>query len=122
MAYVTPTDADLTTRYPAFAAVDEDTIDYWLAEAASLCAGWSDDTRARGEMAHAAHRMAELGLGGQAGQVPAGVTGFRSGDFAAQVSDSVAARTGYEATVYGREFRQLQRRNFAGPRLAGFCP
>lgn len=116
MAYTAPTAATLKARYPAFASVADATVDYWLAEAAEDCAGWPDSLRARGEMALAAHRMAELGI--VAGTVPAGVTSFKSGTFSATVSDGVASRTGYDATVYGREFRQLARSVFGGPRLA----
>lgn len=116
MAYTAPTSATLKARYPAFASVADATVDYWLAEAAEDCAGWSDSIRARGEMALAAHRMAELGI--VTGAVPAGVTSFKSGSFSATVSDGVASRTGYDATVYGREFLQLARALFGGPRLA----
>ena len=103
-------------RYPAFASVADATVDYWLSEAAEDCASWSESLRARGEMALAAHRMAEIGI--VTGAVPAGVTSFRSGTFSATVSDGVASRTGYESTVYGREFAQLARNLFGGPRLA----
>lgn len=116
MAYTAPTAATLKARYPAFTAVADETIDYWLAEAAEDCASWPDSLRARGEMALAAHRMAELGI--ITGAVPAGVTSFKSGTFSATVSDGFASRTGYDATVYGREFRQLARNLFGGPRLA----
>lgn len=116
MAYTAPTAATLKARYPAFATVADATVDYWLAEAGEDCAGWSDSLRARGEMALAAHRMAELGI--VTGAPPAGVTSFKSGTFSATVSDGVALRTGYESTVYGREFRQLARNLFGGPRLA----
>lgn len=116
MAYTAPTSATLKARYPAFAAVADVTVDYWLSEAAEDCASWPDSLRARGEMALAAHRMAELGI--ITGAVPAGVTSFKSGTFSATVSDGIASRTGYDATVYGREFRQLARNLFGGPRLA----
>lgn len=120
MAYTAPTSATLKARYPAFGAVADATVDYWLAEAAQDCAKWSDDIRARAEMMLAAHRLAEQGLG--AGAVAAGVTSFRSGSFSASVSDAQASRTGFEATIYGREFSALARRQFAGPRLAWTPP
>lgn len=116
MPYTAPTAATLKARYPAFAAVADATVDYWLAEAAEDCASWPESLRARGEMALAAHKMAELGI--VAGAVPAGVTSFKSGTFSASVADGVASRTGYNATVYGREFSQLARNLFGGPRLA----
>lgn len=116
MAYTAPTPANLKARYPAFASVADATVTYWLDEAAEDCANWADALRARGEMALAAHRMAEQGI--VTGAVPAGVTAFKSGTFSASVSDGVAARTGYDATIYGREFKQLARNLFGGPRLA----
>lgn len=116
MAYTAPTAATLKARYPAFASVADATVDYWLAEAAEDCANWSESLRARGEMALAAHRMADLGI--VTGAVPAGVTSFKSGTFSASVSDGVASRTGYASTIYGREFQQLARNLFGGPRLA----
>ncbi|WP_368655950.1 DUF4054 domain-containing protein [Novosphingobium sp. B1] len=50
------------------------------------------------------------------------MTSFKSGTFSASVSDGVASRTGYDATVYGREFKQLARSLFSGPRLAWSPP
>jgi hypothetical protein len=66
-------------------------------------------------MAYAAHRMAEQGL---SGAMVGGVTGFKSGTFSAQLSEQAANRTGFNATIYGREFLSLARINFAGPRTA----
>jgi len=120
MAYTAPTAATLKARYPAFASVADATVTYWLDEAADDCANWADSLRARGEMALAAHRMAELGV--ITGTIPAGVTAFKSGTFSASVSDGVASRTGYDATVYGREFKQLARNLFSGPRMAWTPP
>ena len=116
MAYTAPTIEDFRTRYAAFAAVADATVQYWLDEGDGDTGGWSDETRPRGVMAYAAHKLAEQGLG--TGAIPAGVTSFKSGTFSASVSDAQAARTGFGATVYGREFLDLARRNFAGPRLA----
>jgi hypothetical protein len=116
MAYTAPTADDLKARYPAFAAVDEETIELWLDEAATECASWLVGTRARAEMAYVAHRLVESGVVEEGTTM--GVTSFRSGDFSATVGDAVASRTGFDSTVYGREFMALRRRNFAGPRLA----
>lgn len=120
MAYTAPTYADLQSRYPAFISLDSDPITYWLAEAAQDCALFPEAIRARAEMALAAHKLAEQGLG--SGAVPAGVTSFKSGTFSATVSDSVAGLTGLEATIYGREFIELRRRAFAGPIMAWTPP
>jgi hypothetical protein len=117
MAYSPATSADLILRHPAFAAVASDTIDYWLAEGVTETATWSDDARARGEIAYAAHLMAAAGALG--GPVVAGVTSFKSGSFSANIAESVASRTGFEATSYGQEYLALRRREFSGPFLAG---
>ena len=103
-------------RYGSFASVADATVQIWLDEAQTETATWSDATRTRGVMLYAAHRLAEQGLG--KGAIPAGVTSFKSGTFSASMSDSIAGRTGFEATVYGREYLALARRQFAGPRLA----
>lgn len=120
MAYTPATSADLKARYPAFATVLNATIDVWLAEAATDCAAFPDSTRARAEMALAAHNMASLGI--VSGAVPAGVTSFKSGTFSATVSDGAASRTGLYATIYGREYLGYRRTAFAGPRLAWTPP
>lgn len=103
-------------RYSSFAAVADATVQIWLDEAQTETATWSDATRTRGVMLYAAHRLAEQGLG--KGAIPAGVTSFKSGTFSASMSESIAGRTGFDATVYGREYLALARRQFAGPRLA----
>jgi hypothetical protein len=120
MAYTAPTPDELKARYPAFVEIDEAAIDRWLDEAAAECFGWAEGTRARAEMAYAAHKLVETGV--LASAVPAGLTSFRSGDFVASVDSRAASRTGFDSTVYGREFLDLRRRNFAGPRLAWTPP
>lgn len=112
MVYTAPTYEDLQERYPAFASTAQATIELWLDEAAIECAGWPDDDRARAEMAYAAHMMVETGALPSA--VPGGLVSFKSGDFSATVDSAVAGRTGFDATAYGREFKRLMRRNFAG--------
>jgi hypothetical protein len=111
--------ADFRLRYPAFAAVADGPIGFWLAKAgAEVGANWPSEVIAEAKCAWSAHRLALAGaLSAMA--MPDGVTSFKSGDFSATFADSVAARTGYDATVYGREFKALQRRNFGGPVLMG---
>ena len=112
-----PTIADFRTRYPAFAAVADSSVQYWLTEGFAEVSAWADADQPRGAMAYAAHKLA-----GQTGEAPEGVTGFKSGTFSAQLSEQAANRTGFHATVYGREFLTLARRQFAGPRLAHTPP
>lgn len=119
MAYTTPTLADFRIRYPAFAATADATIEAWLADGDAGTTNWPDDDRARAVMLFAAHN---LSIGGQGGAIPAGVTSFKSGTFSATLSDAAASRTGYSATVYGREYLDLVRRHFAGPFSAWSVP
>lgn len=102
-------------RYANFAAVDDGTVGYWLAEGAKRVASWSETSRENASLLFAAHSLSSQGLG--AGAIPAGVTSFKSGTFSATVSDGLASKTGLSATIYGREFLALARQ-FAGPRLA----
>jgi hypothetical protein len=121
MAYSAPTPANLKARYPAFAAVADATVQVWLDDAARYTdATWPDLDRAAGVMAHAAHKLAELGAGQTA--IPMGLTSFKSGTFSASVSDKTASATGFDATAYGREFVAIRDRLFRGPRLAWTPP
>jgi hypothetical protein len=116
--------ATLKTRYPAFAAVPDATVTYWLEDAARIVTpAWGTDEEPA-QLALAAHNMAVEGLGAAGGVVnlPAGVTSFRSGGFSATFSDAAAAASaqgGYGSTRYGREFQVMLRRNVGGPFLAG---
>jgi hypothetical protein len=124
MAYSPPSLAELKTRYPAFAATADATIQYWLTDAERFVdTSWAEGDYAPAIMALAAHNMALAGLGSTngAGAIPAGVTRFKSASIDVTISEAAAgaqAKGGYAATVYGREFQQLQRRNFGGPRLS----
>lgn len=104
-------------RYPAFAAVGDATVQVWLDEGFSEVISWAGADQPRAAMAYAAHKLAV-----QVGAVPEGVTSFKSGTFSASFSDAQASRTGFAATIYGREYLDLARRNFAGPRLAWMPP
>jgi hypothetical protein len=117
--YTEPTADDLKARYPAFAAVADETIDLWLADAARVVdESWPEASYAPAKMAHAAHSMVEVGVLASGGAIPAGVTSFKSGTFSASISDKLASATGYDSTVYGRQFKAMQRAAFSGPRLA----
>lgn len=116
MAYTKPTIPEFRMRYPSFDLVDDACIQMWIDEGDTETPKFSDTTRARAVMALAAHRLAERGFGN--GVIPAGVTSFKSGTFNASVSEMQANRTGFHATVFGREYLDFARRDFAGPRLA----
>ena len=116
MSYTAPTASDLKTRYPAFSGVADATVTYWLAEAAQDCALFPEALRARAEMAYAAHKLVEVGA--IAGTIPQGLTQFKSGTFSATVASELASLTGFDATVYGREFTAMRRAAFSGPIMA----
>lgn len=120
MAYTAPTLADFRARYSAFATVADATVEAWLSDGDSETGAWPDDTRSRGVMLFAAHNLASQGIG--SGGITAGVTSFKSGTFSATLSDAAASRTGYSATVYGREYLDLMRRHFGGPISAWTVP
>lgn len=129
MAHSAPLPADLKLRYPAFAAVDDATVQYWLTDAERFVdTTWPEGDYAPALMAVAAHNMALSGLGAiGAGALPAGVTRFKSGAMDVTISEAAAsaqAKGGWAATRYGLEFQTLQRRSFAGPRVvaAGRLP
>ena len=116
MTYTVPTAANLKARYPAFAAVADVTVDYWIEDGERfVTTSWAVGDYAPALMAYAAHRMALEGLGtGSAVGIPAGVTSFKSGTFSVGFSDTVAnaqSSGGWEATRYGVEFRVMLRRN-----------
>ncbi|TNE38298.1 MAG: DUF4054 domain-containing protein [Sphingomonadales bacterium] len=127
MAYTPPALSDFRARYPAFASVADATVTYWLTDALRYVdESWMEADYAPAIMAAAAHAMALAGfLSGPASLAVDGVTSFKSGSFSASIDASVAQSAssgGWGATRYGREFQQLQRRNFAGPRLIrGTC-
>lgn len=118
--------ATLRLRYPAFAAVTDETIAYWLGDAARIVTtGWGTDQEP-GTLALAAHSMSINGVLAAASpggaQIPAGLTSFKSGSVSLTFSDAAAAQAadgGYASTVYGREFLPMLRRNTGGPFLVG---
>jgi hypothetical protein len=120
MPYTEPTAADLKARYPAFAAVDDATIDYWLTDAHRYVdQTWTEGDYAPALIAAAAHNMTRAGVVGIVGSdvsgfAAAGVTSFKSGTFQAQFSEeAIKAQVagGWESTTYGQEYLALLRRN-----------
>lgn len=125
MPYSQPDAAELKLRYPAFAAVDDATVEYWLTDARLIVTdSWFENDRAPAEMALAAHNMALGGLGtagGAVGDLAAmGVTSFRSASMSVSFdADSVrrSGNGGYGSTRYGVAFLPYLRRNRGGPFL-----
>lgn len=121
-----PTAADLKMRYPAFAAVSDATISYWLTDAHRFVdRSWMAMDYAPALLAHAAYAMANAKVAGIAGSdvagfAASGVTSFKSGTFQAQFSDEAvkaAVAGGYASNPYGIEFAELLYRNKAGTRI-----
>lgn len=125
MAYTEPDAATLKTRYPAFSAVADPTVEYWLTDARLIVTDtWAENDRAIAEMLLAAHNMALQGLGTAGGAVAnlaaMGVTSFKSASMsvgfdAAQIAKASAG--GYASTTYGEQFMVYLRRNRGGVRL-----
>lgn len=119
MAHTAPTPGDLKTRYPSFSGVADATVQYWLTDAERFVStSWIEADYAPAIMAYAAHHMALEGLydSGAGGSLPAGVTGFKSGNLSVQIDASYArsaAAGSWDATRFGKAFRIMQRRNAA---------
>lgn len=104
-------------RYPAFASVADGPIAFWLVKAAvEVADGWPEAVRDDAKACWAAHQLVATGV--LASAVPSGVQSFRSGDFQATISNTLASMTGLSSTEYGREYVRMRRAYFAGPRLA----
>jgi hypothetical protein len=134
MPYTAPTIATLKLRYPAFAAVADPTLQYWIADSASgVDETWIEADYQPARLALAAHRMTLSGVAvpgsDVSGFAAAGVESFRSGAFSANFSADavrIAVAGGLESTAYGREYLDLLRKNRGGPRVtasgaAGCC-
>lgn len=120
--YAKPAPGHLIMRYPAFAAVPQATIRYWLVDAErGVGTSWIEGDYAAGLMALAAHNMALAGLGTDAaalGGIPAGITTMKSGTLSLSFTEQAAnARLGggFGSTRYGAEYMILLRRNRGGP-------
>lgn len=115
MPYTAPTAEDFAARFPALSATAEETVDYWLADAATSCADFPEELRARAELNLAAHCIVQLSS--EPSLAVQGVRSFKSADFALELGNA-SDRTGLMSTIYGQEFKRLTRVAFAGPRMA----
>ena len=113
-------------RYPAFNAVSDQIIVYWMNDADRLGIGtWDDLDQSPARMLYAAHNIVVSGaLGASSGDaIPAGVTRFKSGNMDVAISEQAANASfngGYGSTSYGQQLQVLIRRNTGGPRLMGY--
>jgi Protein of unknown function (DUF4054) len=115
-----PTAADLTDRFPAFAAVPSATLNAALAEAATrVDSTWTAGDYPLGVMLYAAHVLTldGLGTGAEAALSAAGALGFqtmRSGSLQLERAAPTSAEgrpSSLEETTYGRRFLTLLRVN-----------
>lgn len=114
------TAGDLFIRYPAFVEVDPCRVEYWIKDAARYVGDWGDDTDPA-ILAYAAHQLVMTDAGKDAAM--AGVTRFHSASVDISMTEfaaNQAAKGGWAATEYGKEFEAYQRRHAGGPRLVGF--
>lgn len=127
MAYTAPTAAELKAAFPAFAAVDDSTVDYWITRAnRSVDQTWTEADYTFAIMLLACHMMTinGLGTGAAAEAAAAGASGFkimRSGALTLERFDNTSAGasagSGYDATSYGQQFYALLRVNRGGARV-----
>lgn len=125
MAYTVPDAADLKAAFPAFAAVDDDVITYWITRAGrSVDESWTEGDYAHAMMLLAAHLMVGqgLGTGAAAAAAAAGASEFKrmkSGALDLERFDSAdgSGSGGYASTSYGNQFLVLLRQNKGGPRV-----
>lgn len=113
----TPTAAEFKARHPRFDAVGDALVDIYLAEAALSCPdSWGAD-QAAGIMYLAAHLMSEEGALDPTNAAPG--TGARVKKVKAGEVETEFAQDGegYNSTVYGRRFAELQRKNAGGNAL-----
>lgn len=117
--------AEFRIRYPAFAAVADETVQYWLTDSERMITSdWFEADQAPAMCALAAHNLAMSGYGTTGGAVgnlaEMGVTSFKSASMSVNFSDGVIAASaggGYASTKYGTEFMTYLRRNRGGARL-----
>lgn len=120
MAYTAPTADDLQAAFPAFAAVADGTVTYWLNRAIpEVEADWSDGDRAFGQMLLAAHYMTlnGIGTGSEAQTAGLGAKRLKSGAFEIELG-AASDMEGLRSTNYGRQFVALLKR-YRGAMVTG---
>lgn len=118
--------SDFQALFPAFSTLTEPPYAAWATKAeAKVGESYGDEQQDATEYL-TAHYLGLNGIGLAPGTdvlSATGATSFKSGTFSATISDSVVsqrARGGYQATVWGQMFAEIQRRLFSGPVLMGF--
>jgi len=118
--------ADFKALFPAFSTLTEPPYAAWATKAeAKVGENYGDEQQDATELL-TAHFLGLNGIGLAPGNdvlAATGATSFKSGTFSATISDAVVskrAKGGYQATVWGQQFAEIQRALFGGPRLVGF--
>lgn len=120
MAYTAPTATELKAKYPAFAAVADDTVTLYIVDANRMVdETWTEGDYATAIMLAACHLMVLSGIGaGAEAQVNAqGLSGFqsiRSGSLSlsrGSASDSGGVPKDLAGSVYGQQFYYLLKKN-----------
>lgn len=124
MAYVAPTPADLKAMLPAFEAVADATIQIYLDRAARMVdETWTEGDYGTARILLAAHYMVTSGITGtdeMAGFSANGVSRLKSGTLDVSFKDDASGGVDYGpygATLYGRQFWILLKKNKGGPRV-----
>lgn len=124
MAYTDATADDLQTAFPKFAAVADETVEFWLTQARrSVDETWTEGDYAMAQMLLAAHLMTLEGLGAGteaelAGQGLSDFKSVRSGSFSFDRGSNTTSSSGTLAsTSYGQRFLALAKINVGGPRV-----
>lgn len=126
MPYTRLSLADFKSLFPAFSTLIEGPYAAWATKAeAKVGENYGDEQQDATEFL-TAHYLGLNGIGLAPGTdvlAATGATSFKSGTFSATISDAVVskrAKGGYQATVWGQQFAEIQQRLFGGPRLVGF--
>lgn len=116
MSYTAPTPTEFKTRYPAFAAVSDETVQYWLTDAERIVTtAWIEDDYQPAIMAYAARELSKPGrvaATGVASLAQSGVTSLKSASFSATFDPAAVATL---AKGYADDFTVYLRRNRSGP-------
>jgi hypothetical protein len=126
MPYTRLTLEQFKATYPAFSTLSDPPYAAWATKAeARVGENYGGEQQDATELL-TAHLLALNGIGLSAGMdvlAATGATRFKSGTFDATISDTIVAKRaegGLQATVWGQQFADIQRRLFGGPRLVGF--
>lgn len=120
MAYTAPTAADLKSRFPAFAAVADATINDALADAARMVdETWTEGDFAAARMLYAAHLMTMDGLGKTTEAKLQGFSKLSIGPLSIERGTQPGAPGELNSTSFGRRFIEMRRRNRGGPLVTG---